>query len=322
MAINTLTEALDNLYTTTWQNMKSEVADNIFNATPFWFWMKEKGKLQTEEGGRFLTEPLRYAKSDRVTWIERGTSMSLSDSEFLTIAQYPWRYLADSIVRFGVDDQQNRGKNQIINFMNSKLANSQDSLIDTLETALFAAQSGLTILGLQDLVDDTPATGAVGGIDPATYTWWRNQATNMTTESFAVFGVKRMRTLLNNCRNNLKSDSPDIIVSGQTPWEFYDDEVTEQRRIVNQTLGDAGFQNIEFKGIPMVWSPSCANTRLYMLNTRFLTFKYDPMMYFDMTEWKPIPAQVNDRAAQVVLAGNLIMSRRRCQGVLYGIDTE
>ena len=34
----TLTEQLDNLYTTTWQNMKSVVGDNIFDATPFWFW--------------------------------------------------------------------------------------------------------------------------------------------------------------------------------------------------------------------------------------------------------------------------------------------
>ena len=44
MAINTITQFLDNLYTTTWQNRMEGMADNIFNATPFYFWMKDKGK--------------------------------------------------------------------------------------------------------------------------------------------------------------------------------------------------------------------------------------------------------------------------------------
>lgn len=322
MAVRTLTETLDNLYTTTWQNMKGQVSDNIFDATPFWFWLKNKGKLETQSGGRFLTEPLRYAKSDNVAWVTRGSTVTLDDKEFLTIANYEWRYLVDSIVRFGVDDQKNRSKNMIINLMNAKLANSQDSLVDQLEEALMAAQTGNVINGLQTLVADAPSTGTVGGINSATYSWWRNQSTNMTSESFAVYGINRMRTLLNNCSNNLGNDMPDIIVSGQTPYEYYEDSVEEQKRIVNKTLGDAGFESIQFKGIPMVWSPQTAATRMYFLNTRFLKFIYDPMLNFDMTEWKAIPNQVNDRVAQVILAGNLVSSRRRCQGVLYNIDTQ
>ena len=321
MATPTLTETLDNLYTTTWQNMKAEVADNIFDSTPFWFWLKNKGKLETVSGGRFITEPLRFAKSDNVTWIKKGGTVTLDDKEFLTIAKYDWRYLVDSVVRFGVDDQQNRGKNQIISMMNAKLENSNDTLIDTLETALFASQSGNAINGLQDLVDDTPATGTVGGLDASIYTWWQNKATNMTGLSFAAFGISNMRTMLNNTSNNLKMDAIDIIVSGQTPYEYYEDEVEEQKRIVNKTLGDAGFENIQYKGRPMVWSPACANTRMYFLSTKFLKFKYDPMLFFDMTEWKAIPNQVNDRVAQIVLAGEFLTSRRRCQGVLYNIDT-
>ena len=110
-------------------------------------------------------------------------------------------------------------------------------------------------------------------------------------------------------------------MSGQTPYEFYEDSVTEQKRIVNKKLGDAGFENIQFKGVPMIWSPQCANTRMYFLNTNYLWFVYDPAMFFDMTEWKPIPEQVNDRAAQIVTAGELITNRRRAQGVLHTIDT-
>ena len=317
-----LTEFLDNLFTTTWYEMKDTLADNIYDGTPFWFWMRDKGKLRPQRGGRFITEPLRFAKSDNIRWIKRGSVVPLDDKEFMTTAFYDWKYLTDSIVRFGVDEQQNAGSSQIMNLMQSKLENSQDSLVSELEAVLFAAQTGDKINGLQDLVADNPAAAVtIGGIDQSTNTWWRNRTKNMTGLSMAAWLVPEMRTLLNNCMNNLKMDAPDIIISGQTPYEAYEDSVIEQKQIVNKTLGDAGFQNVEFKGMPMVWSPSCASTRLYMLNTKFLMLIYDPAVYFDMTEWKAIPNQVNDRAAQIVSACNLVVSRRRCQGVMFNLDT-
>ncbi len=275
---NTLSEALDNLYTTTWQNMKSVVHDQIFDATPFWFWMKANGALESVSGGRFLTEPLRYAKSERVKFIGRGGTVSLSDQEFLTEAVEDWKYLVDSIVRFGVDDQKNRGKNRIINLMNAKLANSKDSLVDKIELTLPLDNTAnpLDFVGLQTLVADDPtAAVSVHGIPQGTNTWWRNQTKDMAGLSFAINGHAEMRTMLNNTSNNIRNDRPNIILSGQTPYEFYEDMVVEQKRIVNKKLGDAGFENIEFKGIPMIWSPAVAATRMYFLNTRFLKFKFD-----------------------------------------------
>ena len=314
-----LTEQLDTLYTTTWQNMKGEVADNIFDASPFWFWLKSGGRMRTEEGGRFLTEPLQYAKSDGVSWITKGDSVSLNDFEFLTTAKDDWRYLVGNIVRFGVDDQQNRSKNRIINLMNAKLTNVQNALIDELETQLFSAQSGNAINGLADLVSTSANT--VHGIAESTYSWFAPQRTTMTGKSFSVYGLPYMRDLLLSCQNNLRQDAPDIIVTTTEQYGYYEDEVMEQKQIVNKKLGDAGFTNIEYKGIPMIWSPACTADAMYFLNTKFLYFIYDPMMYFDMTEWKPIPDQVNDRAAQIITACNMMVSRRLCQGVLHTIDT-
>lgn len=318
----TLTENLDNLYTTTWEHRKGQAHDNIFTATPFWFWLKQKGKFRTEQGGRFIMEPLEYAKNDSISWITKGDAVSLNDFEFLTESKWDWRYLVGSIVRFGVDDQQNRGKAAIMKLMTRKMDNLENSMVDALETDLFDTQSGNSIEGLQNLVpDDEDGSEDAGDIDPSEYSWFRNNATNMTGLSFSVYGVSKMRTMLNDCMNNRMQDRPDIIVTGQTPYEYYEDETMEQKQIVNKTLGDAGFQNIEFKGIPMIWSPACANTRMYFLNTNFLYFVYDPMLNFDMTEWKPIPDQVNDRAAQIVLACAFIVTRKLCQGVLHTIDT-
>lgn len=335
--IQQVTDFLDNLYTTTWQNRLEGVGDNVFNATPFWFWMKEKGKLDPVRGGRFIEVNLEYAANPNIAWIGRGGTVNLNDYQFLTVAQFQWRYLTASIVRFGVDDQQNQGMSQILNYMNSKMANSEQALISEMETRL-AAGSGLTGVGvagntnqfgaamdgLQSLVADNPAAGGnpVGGIDSslAAYTWWQNQFINMNGVSFASSGIAKMRTLLNNCMNNRKQDRPDILLSDQTTYEFYEAANLSFYRITSNKLADAGFETQSFKGIPMVWSPAIVQ-RMYFLNTNFLEFKYDPIYYFAMTDWKAIPNQVNDRAAQIVLAGQLVTNRRRVQGVLPNINT-
>lgn len=331
-----LTESLDNLYTTTWYNMKDDVKDQIFNGSPFYMWLKANGGMESVVGGRFLTEPVRYAKSDKVQFVQKGSAVTLSDLEFLTIVSEQWRYLVDVIVRFGVDDQQNRGKNEIINLMRAKLDNSKDSLIDQMEISLAGVQSGIGFVGLQDVVADDPTTGTLHAQSRVTNTWWRNQKIDMDNDvpfnsAFDTVGIDAMANIRNRCSRNLRQDTPDIIICGQGVWEAYWNETIEQKRIVNKTMGDAGFQNIEFMGIPLVWSPQIAPTdgggisstnkgRMYFLNTKFLKFKYDPAMLFEMTDWKAIPEQINDRVAQIVTGGNLMTSRARVHGVIFNID--
>jgi len=360
MAINTITQFLDNLYTTTWQNRMEGMADNIFNATPFYFWLKDKGKLRAQRGGRFIEENLEYQANANVAWVDKGTTVVLNDYEFMTIAQYNWRYLTVSIVRFGTDDQKNNGKAKILELVRTKLDNSEQALISEFESRLVGGAGTVTANtttanaaafdGLQCLVANDPAGStfggngvAVGGIDSSTSngqnTWWRNQTQNMTGLSFATNGVKYMRQMLNNCMNNRRENRPDIILCDQRTYENYEGAVLTMYRTENRKMADAGFDNQGFKGIPMVWTPSIATEdtsaagsptppsgpaagALYFLNTNFLTLTYDPAYWFDMTEWKAIPDQVNDRAAQIISACVLTTNRRRVHGVMYNLNTD
>jgi hypothetical protein len=347
MAVGSLTQFLDNLYTTTWQNRMEGVADNVFNATPFWYWLKDKGKLRTQRGGRFIEESLEYATNGNIAWVDKGTTVALNDFEFLTIATYNWRYVAASIVRFGTDDQKNAGRAKIMSLMNSKLDNTEKSLISEFEgrlvtgagtitagttTAAAQAFDGLTCLVANDPTATLGGNGvAVGGIDSsqAQYSWWRNQTKNMNALSFATNGIAQMRTMLNNCMNNRREDRPDILLSDQWTYEQYEGAVLTYYRTLNRKLADAGFENQTFKGIPMVWTPSIVGEdstpavagALYFLNTNFLCLTYDPAVWFDMTEWKAIPDQINDRAAQIISACTLTTNRRRVQGVMYNVNT-
>ncbi len=317
-----LSETLDNLYTTTWKHIKTSVADNIFDSTPLLAWLRMKGKIEDQIGGRSIEMPVVYRKNERVKFIGRGGTVSLADQEFMTETTWQWKYLVAPIVRFGIDDQRNRGRMQLINYTAAKLENAQLSLEDTLETTLFAgAASGDEFDGLQHLVQDDPTSSTVvGNIDQNLDSFWRNKFKDMASSSFATNGVNEMRSMLNNTSQNKRNDSPDIIISGQDPFEYYEDAILGKFQFENKALADLGFESQTFKRIPMTWSPACGD-RMYFLNTRYIKMIRDPGLWFDMTPWKDIPNQVNDRAAQIMSAMAFTTNRRRVQGVIFGIDT-
>jgi len=321
-------EQMDTLYTTTWQLRRKEIVDQIFNATPFWYYMTKQGKRRTESGGRWIEIPLQYAKNETVRYFGKGDTIDINDTQPLTVARWDWKYIAGSIVRYFVDDQRNRGQAAAINMMNAKLDNLKGSMIDVLETSLFhdgTADTGKEIDGLGNIVANLPTTGTVGGIDRATYTWWRNNYQSLTGLSAAVNLRKYMSTMFNNCGQQGEGVTrfPTILVTSQTVYEYYESETLEIARINigDKNLADLGFGDLAYKGRPLTWSPALIAASMYFLNTNFIEWVADPIANFDMTDWKPIVDQPNDRVAQIVTVGDLLCSNCKRQGVIHTIDT-
>jgi len=52
-----------------------------------------------------------------------------------------------------------------------------------------------------------------------------------------------------------------------------------------------------------------------MLTTQFIDVVYDPRLWFDMTEFKPIPLQA-ERIAHILSTCNVVCSQLRRQGLL------
>jgi hypothetical protein len=322
MAVPTKTETLDDLFTTTWYNMRDHAVDNIFTATPFWYWIFEhKGNVRDEVGGRYIGIPLMYATSSTVEWFDSYGQVDTTPQVALTTGTEVWRYLSGSVARSAIEEQQNSGKNQIFSLVQSKLDQLQLSIIDKLETALFTAQTGSAMNGLPDLVDVTPATGTVHGINAATYTWWQNQQQTFSG-SFSVNGLKEFANFYNDC--SIGADHPDLLLTTQVVFELYEAEMQQFLQFSttgNASLGDAGFETLRYKGMDMVWSSNVTTGYAYFLNSKYFELVRDPMFWFEMTEWKPAPEQPDARTAQVVLALNLLTNNRRMHGVLSGIPT-
>lgn len=323
MANPTRTEQLDDLYTSTYNNRRSGVTDNIFTATPTYRLMKSKGGIQLNgTGGRYLEIPLSYAKNETIVSLDKGDTISISDTKFLTTAQFVWKFVAGSIVRYFVDDAKNKSKQQHLSLANAKIDNLQRSMIDKFEEFLFGDGTGNSSKdpnGLGNIVAASPSSGTVGNINAATYSWWRNKQKS-SSGSASIYLLTDMRTLFNDCSKGQASDLPNMIVTDQTSYELYEDEVGEQKQIVNKTTGDAMFSDpmLVFKGVPVVWSSQATDGYMYFLNSNYIGLNVDPDINMSLTEWKTIPNQL-DRVAQIVWKGNVITSRRASLGVLTGI---
>lgn len=324
MAIPSITEDFDTLYSTTWQLMRDTAADNIFDATPLWQFLQSEGRIRRETGGRWIGVQLEYnTHDDSVTWFGRSHSFTPDDADvdLITTARFDWKYLAGGLYRSYVDDSQNRGRQQMISIVDKKLSNLEKTLASELESRLFGSAGADQMNGLKDLVQEDPTSDeTVGEINQSDESWWRNQYTDMEDDNPSVHLLPEMRTMFNDV--SVGADTPNVIVTSQQNYELYEDEVLEYKQIVNQREGDASYDSILFKGRDLIWSPSCDDDKMYFLNTDYIELVGDSEVWFEMTDWKDIDAGELDRAAQIVTMLNLVTSNRRMQGVIFNVGEE
>ena len=322
MAVLQSTYDWDTYYTATWHNIIGEdPTDNFFDTNALFVLMREKGNLKKENGGSEFHIDLEYGENETVTSIGRGGEVSLADTDVITKAIYNWKYVVGNVTRYFTDEQENAGKYKIIDIASSKMGNLKKSMQKYTNTKMFSdgtGNGGLDPLGLAAIIaeDPTASSTTVGGIDQATYSWWRNQYKDMSGEAVEVYLVNRMRDIFNDCCYN--GEYPDVILSDQLSAEYYEDETMEQKQIVNKTLGDAGFLQLEYKGIPLIWDRQCTARSMYFINTDYLYWVSNEASEFHLTSWKEIPNKL-DKVAQAVLMGNFATSNRRMLGVLFDI---
>jgi len=319
MTLPTKTVEMDAFYAAAWQARRPGNVDNIFGQTAGWNLLVKQNKAsRTQRGGRFIEQTLRYAKNETVRFIGRGAQMPMTDTQNLTVAYFNWKYMAGSIVRYFTDEQQTTGKTKIIDLAKDKINTLEMSLIEYADAALWGdgtGDGGLAIDGLPKLIEVTPSTSTTsnGGFTGAVYPWWRNQYAAASGD-FDIYGISDLRNMRNDCSNG-GQDFPKIYLTTQAVLEAYEDEGLEYYMFSDRANVDLGLTDaLKFKGGVLVWCTNCTANTIYLINPKYLDVTYDPAYNFEMTEWKNIPDQPFDRAAQVVWVGNLTVSNRARQG--------
>lgn len=313
------------IVTTTFRNHRKEIADNVSAHNALYRKLAKGNKVRSESGGHSIAIPLEYAENGTYQRYSGFDTLNVSASDVFTAAEYNWRQVAINVVSSGLELRQNSGAQRIANLAKSRIRNAINTFANNFSEDMYSDGSATNqIDGLQKIVADTP-TNTVGGISGGTWTFWKNivqsaaaplQGGGAITPSgtAGVMASLMLPLFMDLTRGN---DKPNLIVSSDEYFAFYETGLTTQQRYVDSENAQAGFMELSYKGVPVIFDGNSGMpaAHMYFLNTNYLELVvHSEANMTIMDEAKPY----NQDAAVVPILwmGNMTCSNRALQGVV------
>lgn len=314
---------LSELVTTTLRNRRRRLADNVTDNNALLMKLKENGNKVPFSGGRNITEELEYAENSTYKRYSGYEALDISPSDVFTAAEFGIKQAAVAVTISGREQIQNRGREQMINLLNSRIKNAERTMMNNLSGDIYSdgtADGGNQITGLQAIVADAGA-GTVGGIDASSYSFWQNQTYDFSDNSLTA-GPSTIQTAMNTLYTNLVrgNDRPDLIVADNTFFKYYWESLQAIQRVTDERSAGSGFRRLAFVDTEVVLdgglNGSAPSNRMYFLNTDYLFYR--PSRDRDMEPVGGERLAINqDAMVQFIMwAGNLTCSNRSLQGVI------
>tara|TARA_A100001037_G_C15063667_1_gene595991 strand:+ start:24 stop:1010 length:987 start_codon:yes stop_codon:yes gene_type:complete len=321
----------DEILSTTLKNYIPRLTDNIFSARPLFYALTNGQTMRTVSGGAKIVVPIIYGTNSTADHYAGTETIATTAQTGISAAEYSWGQYAATVTINGLEEAQNNGEAQIIDLLEGKIFQTQETIIENMNTMFYAdgptaagTANATRWNGLEQIVDGSTAVGnALGGIDPnvAGDEWWASQET--ASGGVAALTVAMMATMYNDCSNG--NDQPTIIITSQQGYEKYESLLTSQIRYTDTDMADAGFQNLMFKGAPITFdgaistgTVAAGSQPMYFLNTKYLQLVRHSDVWFKATPFVR-PIDKDAVFSQILAYGQLTCSNRARQGVLTGL---
>lgn len=309
------------IVTTTLRNRSGKTADNVSNGNAILSMLKKQGGWQSATG-RSIVQELEYSEGN-FQWYSGYETITITPPDVFTAAEYDWKQAASSVSISGLEkDVQNTGKEALINLMEARIKNAERTMKNQVTNGMYSdgtGNSGKEIGGLQSLIADDPtASATVGGINQNTYTWWRNQTYDFSTEASGNASASNiqvgMNTLFLRCSRG--NDKPNLIVMDDDYFGFFWASMQTIQRVTSTDKAVLGFNTLMFGNTPVVYedASSMPDKHMYFINTDFLKLRYAPDRLFKPSD-SVRPANQDAETVLMLFAGNLTCSNRSLQGV-------
>lgn len=320
---STMTE----IVTTTLRNRTGKLADNVTKNNALLNRLKKKGKVKTVSGGRTIVQELEYAENGTFKRYSGYESLNISPSDVFTGAEFNYAQAACAVSISGLEMLQNSGENAIIDLLESRIQNAEKTLVNNIAVDCYSdgtADGGRQIGGLQLLVDSTPLTGTVGGIDASQTisAFWRNIAFDATTDGGSAATSANIQSYMNRVYVQLVrgADKPDLIVADNNYWRLYLESLQAIQRIASDEMAQAGFDSLKYMGADVVLdggvSGGAGTNTMYFLNTDYIYFRPHAERNFTPLGDDRFATNQDAMVKLIGFAGNMTVSNRRLQGIL------
>lgn len=269
-------QALEEVVHATLVKSRKKLIFASMKANVLYSWMFVNDKIEFEDGGREITNPLITGRNPNVTSYEYYDELPVQQTSEFTTARYNFSRVAGSVIISDQEEDENQGETEIFKLLKGKMDALEESIKEKFSSWLYGTGVGKDPNGLALLVPDDPTTGIVGGIDRATETQWRTMAINMN----GAIDDTNIEEILDDTMIDMKAgkeNKPDIIVAGRDLYRFYRKAIRDKKTIQNDgsyvganKLLDLGFDAVSFAGVNMVYDEDCPSNKMYLLNTNHL----------------------------------------------------
>jgi hypothetical protein len=287
--------------------------------------LEKKGKRKPVSGGRQIVQELEYGENGTFGWYSGYDPLNISPSEVFSAAQFDWKQASVAVSVSGLEELMNAGEEQIIDLLEARIENAERTMRNQMALAVYGdgtAAGGKAIGGLQLLVADAPNAGTVGGINRATWAFWRNVKFGSVADGGGAASTANIISYMNRIWLQLVrgADKPDLIPCDNTYYRLYMEALQPQQRFSSSDMAQAGFESLKFQSADVVFDGGigggCPASHMYFLNTDYIYLRpHSKRQYVPLA---PDRFSTNQDAMVKLIgwAGNMTTSGAQFQGVL------
>jgi hypothetical protein len=311
---------VSDIVATTIESRSRKIADNVTKNNALLTWLDQRGNTKTISGGSKILQELSFAENGNAGFYSGYDLLPVAAQDVLSAAEFEIKQAACPVIISGLEQLQNMGREQMIDLLDGRIGVAEASMANLLAGGVYSdgtGAGGKQITGLDLAVSVTPATGAYGGIDPATWAFWQNKYTAAALDATTVDGA--MNAMWASLVRGM--DRPDLIVMDNLFWSIFIASLQAQQRFTSAGSATRGFPTIKYMDADVVLDGGLggfATTKTaYFLNTKYLHWR--PHASRNMVPLAPNKRYAINQDAEVQIlawAGNLTCSGRQFQGRL------
>lgn len=267
-----------------WENVVGKKPqDNIHD--DYWIFnrLSEGEGFKSIDGGRSINEPIEFGLNPTVRPYSGYEAIDLTQTDVFDEYQYTWKEYAGTVQMSELEKAKNQGEGRKFDLLGGKMENLRNTFKSVLNADFFGDGTGFggkAVGGLQLLVPASPTTGTVGGINRATFSFWRSQQTSGAKTTTAFDNLRAAATSIYNlCSNGVSGQHPGFAVTTRTVFEGFESIHLQFDRYVRDSTSDkliSGYNSaaMMFKDIAVSYDNDCPTGTWYELNTRNLKLAY------------------------------------------------
>lgn len=313
---------ISDIIATTIEFRSGDIADNVLDNNALLAYLKAHGNVKKVSGGSSIMEELSFAENGNAAWYSGADTLSVAAQDVISGASYPLAQCAVPVVINGLEQLQNAGKERIIDLAEARLAVGEKTMVNLISAAVYSDGTGFggkQMLGLGLFVPVTPSTGTVGGINRATYPFWRSV---ISAPGAGVITAANVNLYMNDVWAQLQrgKDHPKLIVMDNGFWKLYVAYLQEKQRFAGQETGKLGFPTVMYQDADVVLDGGIGgnapvNTALFV-NLDYIHFR--PHKDRNMVPLNPgrryainqdVEAQILAFAGQMTMSGGMFHAR-------------